>query len=90
MIEQVLFAQGFEAGNVVLPTIADFGGCFTLNNHRADILHTHKFLKEWGEELIPEVCAVVGVNDILKVKSFGDNLLTISVSEVYAIAQFIL
>ena len=90
LIEQVLFAQGFEAGNVVLPAIADFGGCFTLNNHRADILYAHKFLKEWGEELIPEVCFMVGVNDILKVKSFGDNCLTISTSEVYAIAESIL
>ena len=53
LIEQVLFAQGFEAGDVVLPAIADFGGCFALNNHRADILYAHKFLKEWGEELIP-------------------------------------
>mgnify|MGYP006967242557 CR=1 FL=1 len=90
LIEQVLFAQGFEAGNVGLPAIADFGGCFALNNHRADILYAHKFLKKWGEELIPEICFMVGVNDILKVKSFGDNLLTISTSKVYAIAEFIL
>ena len=90
LIEQVLFAQGFEAGNVVLPAIADFGGCFTLNNHGADILYAHKFLKEWGEELIPEVCFMVGVNDILKVKAFGDNCLAISTSEVYTIAESIL
>ena len=90
LIEQVFPAQCFETVDIILPALADFCGGLALNNHCADILHTRKFLKEWGKKLLAKARFVVGINNILKVKSRGYNLLTINVSKVYAVAEFIL
>jgi hypothetical protein len=49
-----------------------------------------ELFKEGCKELRPEVCAVIGIYNIFKVKACSDNLLIINISQIHTIAELVL